>query len=186
MNGNKIKILIVDDDDANRNTYAEVFKQAGFEVSEAVDGVEGLDKATKIIPDVIFTGIIMPRMDGFGLKEALTKNIATTNIPVMMLSHMGREEDKRKAEELGVKDFIIQGMTTPRQTIEKVKAMFDSGDYTLKFNPNELDAPKLATDFHFLPGFKCPNCSKEMVLTMKISNIDKHEFKAKFVCPNCE
>ena len=186
MENKKIKILVIDDDEAIRETYTDIFRQSGFEVSEAVDGLEGLDKATKEIPDVIFTGIIMPRMDGFALKEALSKNVATSNIPVIIISHMGREEDRVKAEELGIKDFIVQGMVTPREVMEKIRAMFEPGEYKLKFSVNELDAAKLARDFYFNPKFECSNCRKEMILNLKISNIEKKEFIAKIICPECD
>ncbi|PIP27847.1 MAG: hypothetical protein COX29_04345 [Candidatus Moranbacteria bacterium CG23_combo_of_CG06-09_8_20_14_all_35_22] len=185
MNDKKIRILLVDDEQTIRETYADIFRQAGFEVSEAVDGLDGLDKATKEMPDVIFTGIIMPRMDGFALKEALVKNVNTSKIPVMMLSHMGREEDREKAQNLGVKDFIVQGMISPKEIIEKIQAMFGSEGYLIKFSTSELDALKLAEDLHINQRFECPKCSGEMVLKLKIFDVNKQEFNAKFVCPKC-
>lgn len=183
----KIKILVVDDDKSSRETYMDVFNQKGFEVSGAVDGLDGLDKAVKIIPDVILTGIIMPRMDGFGLKDALAKNVATAKIPVMMLSHMGREEDRKKAEKAGIQGFIVQGMTTPKQVVENVQAMFfNSSEYRIKFSPVELDASKLISEFGFNQGFICKNCQKEMIITLKIADKEKLEFTARFICPNCD
>jgi two-component system chemotaxis response regulator CheY len=181
----KIKILIVDDEDETRGMYAEVFKREGFIVTEAIDGVDGLDRATKEMPDVIFTGIIMPRMDGFALKDALAKNVATAKIPVMMSSHMGREEDRLQAGKLGIKEFIVQGMVSPRQVVEKVKAMFGSADYLLKFDVNAQDAQKLAQDFRFNSHFQCPRCSNDLSLALSPSNPNNREFKAKFVCPKC-
>ena len=186
MNINKIKVLIIDDDESSRGIYADVFKQAGFEVSEAVDGIDGLDKATKNIPDVIFTGIIMPRMDGFSLKDALSKNVNTAKIPVFILSHMGREEDRQRAIKAGAQDFIIQGMITPRQVLEKVKAMFNSGEYTLKINEEVLDAPKLITDLNLGLGFKCPHCGGDMVLKMITVDVIKYKFKSQLICPQCK
>ncbi|HAT74013.1 MAG: chemotaxis protein CheY [Candidatus Moranbacteria bacterium GW2011_GWF2_36_839] len=185
MEDKKIKILIVDDDEIVRGTYADIFRQEGFEVSEAVDGLDGLDKATREIPDIIFSGIIMPRMDGFALKEALAKNVTTSSIPVMILSHMGREEDRVKAQELGVKDFIVQGMVMPKQVVERIRNIFGSAKYRIKFSANELDASKLAQEFHFGQKFECSNCQAEMVLELEVADIDKKEFKAKFVCPKC-
>jgi len=88
----KTKILIVDDDVMTREMYVNVFKQSGYEVFEAGDGVDGLDVASRELPDVIFTGIIMPRMSGFELMEALRKAVATSKIPVVISSHIGREE----------------------------------------------------------------------------------------------
>jgi two-component system chemotaxis response regulator CheY len=187
MDGKKIKILIVDDDNEIRSMYAEVFKREGFVVEEAMDGVDGLDKATKNVPNIIFTGIIMPVMDGFGLKDALAKNVNTANIPVVMLSHMGREEDRVKALSLGIKEFIVQGMISPRQVVEKVRNMFSGhGEYQLKFNTIDLDAHRLASDLHLNPGFSCEKCSEKMILSLHAANADNREFSARFICPNCE
>jgi len=182
----KIKILIIDDDDATRSLYSEVFKKHGFDVTEAVDGVDGLDKATKNVPDVVFTGIIMPRMDGFSLMEALKKNMATSNIPVAISSHMGREEDQKKAKELGAGDFISRDMTTPNEAVERIKAMLNLTDYKVKFYTNELDALKLAQDMHFNEKFQCTSCGAEAILSLRLKDVSSHEFLAKFVCPQCK
>lgn len=181
----KIKILLIDDDQPIRETYADIFRQEGFDVVEAADGLDGLDIATKENPSVIFTGIIMPRMDGFALKEALSKNTSTSSIPVIMLSHMGREEDRQKAIEAGIKDFIVQGMVSPKEIVQRIKAIFGSGEYHIKFDVNDQEASRLAGDFDFNSKFKCSRCSEEMVLSLKVLNAEKREFSAKFICPKC-
>jgi CheY-like chemotaxis protein len=181
-----IKVLLVDDDDSIRGMYATVFKKEGFEVIEAVDGVDGLDKATKNAPDVIFTGIVMPTMDGFQLMEALAKNVATSKIPVVISSHLGREEDHRRANELGAKEFFVRGMYTPNEIAEKIRSMFDAHEYRLKFIPDELDAKKLFTDMHMDPEFKCGDCRGDLILSLQVANVERHEFTAKFICSKCD
>lgn len=183
----QIKILIVDDEQEIRSMYAEIFKKEGFEVEEAVDGLDGLDKATKNVPDIIFTGIIMPRMDGFSLKEELKKKVATANVPVVMSSHMGRKEDEQKARESGVRDFFVVGMITPKQVVERVRAIFKEKTYMLKFDPTELDAPKLASNFNIdSKNYSCNRCGGVLALSLEILDPSDHEFKAKFVCPTCK
>lgn len=181
----KIKILIVDDDDPIRTMYAEVFKKHSFEVEEAVDGVDGLDKATKNVPDIIFTGIIMPRMDGFALIESLKKNVITSNVPVVISSHMGREEDKNRAKEMGAKDFITRDFVTPNQAVERIMAIFTTEEYRLKFSPGELDAVKLAKDMNFRENFQCANCGSQLVLAVKLKDVKTKEYSAEFICPQC-
>ncbi|MFA6383252.1 MAG: response regulator [Parcubacteria group bacterium] len=181
----KIKILIIDDDDATRSLYAEVFKRHGFDVAEAVDGVEGLDKASINIPDVIFTGIIMPRMDGFALMEALKKNMVTSSIPVAVSSHMGREEDQKRAKELGAGDFIPRDMNTPNEVVERIKVMLNLAKYKIKFYTDELDALKLAQDMHLNEKFQCASCGGEAILSLHLKEVASHEFIAKFVCSKC-
>jgi CheY-like chemotaxis protein len=181
----KIKILIVDDDEDTRKIYADVFKNENYEVEEAEDGLAGLDKATTWIPDVLFTGIIMPKMDGFSLMEALKKNVATANIPVLISSHMGREEDRQKANSLGAKFFIVRGFTTPKEVVEKVKMIFEERkEYNLEINPTALDAPKLAQDLNLGADLRCPEpgCNQKLVVRLSDNN---GAIEAKLVCPSC-
>lgn len=181
----RIKILIVDDDEATRTTYVEVFKKYGFEIEEAVDGVDGLDKATKNIPDIIFTGIVMPRMDGFMFIEALKKNVATSNIPVVISSHMGREEDKEKASQMGVRDFFIRDFVTPNQVAKRIQAIFVNREYKLRFSAGELDAPKLAQDMNLRENFQCSNCGGQLILLLKSGKADTKEYRASLICLQC-
>ena len=182
----KIKILIVDDDENTRNMYTRVFKEAEFEVIEAEDGVEGLDKATTENPNVIFTGIIMPRMDGFAMMEALKKNLSTVNIPVIISSHMGREEDRQKANVLGAKYFIVRGFTTPKEIVEKVRTLFLGGkEYRLEINNFSLDAQKLAEDLGLNNNFQCLECDEKMILKIMSKDSSKDGFEAHLICPSC-
>lgn len=180
-----LKILLVDDDESIRTMYAEIFRREDFEVIQAVDGVDGLDKATKNSPDIIFTGIVMPTMDGFQLMEALKKNVATSNIPVVISSHLGREEDQKKARELGAKEFFVRGLYTPHEIVDKIRNIFKADEYKLKFNVTDLDAKKIISDMQFSENFKCSKCGSEMVLSMKPAGVKKNEFVAKFICPEC-
>lgn len=183
----KSKILIVEDDVLTRSMYAEVFQAADYQVLEANDGVEGLDIATRELPDVIFTGIIMPRMDGFEMMEALQKTVTTSKIPVVICSHMGREMDQQRANQLGAKDFIVRGIVTPAETVQRISALLvQSGDiFKIVFDPLAGDAPKLASDLKFAQNYQCLNCGEKMILQLKLKEAKERLFEAKFVCPNC-
>lgn len=179
-------ILIVDDDAPTREMYAEVFRQNDFDVIEARDGVEGLEKASSHEGiDVIFTGIEMPRMDGFQLTAALKENPATAQIPVFVNSHLGREEDKAAAAELGVKDFIIRGIVPPREVVQRVLQSFESTgkSYLLKVDPYGYDGQMLISDLRLPDEFTCANCGS----TLAVKLTSKSDIlEAKIVCPNCE
>ncbi|EKE18905.1 MAG: hypothetical protein ACD_9C00201G0003 [uncultured bacterium] len=183
----KIKILIVDDDAELREMYAEIFQNSHFEVIQAADGLEGLDKATKELPDVIFTGIVMPRMDGFSMVESLQKTVMTSGIPIVISSHMGREEDKIRANNLGVKDFIVRDTTRPVEVIERISAIFAPvvGEYKVEFNPFALDAQKLAKELNFQANFECAQCGEKLTLDLKLINSKDRIFEAKVICPKC-
>lgn len=182
----KYKILIVDDDVDARSIFAEVFKSEGFKVVEAQDGLDGIDKAIANVPDVIMTGIIMPKMDGFGLKDALTKNVATSNIPVVMSSHMGREEDRKKADEAGIKDFFVSGMVTPKEVVTRVLSLFNLVKYKLKLNINGGDISMLTRDLKLKDDFSCPNCGEDLFINIEITNKERKEFTGRIICLRCD
>jgi len=182
----KPKILIVDDNDVIRETYVQVFKQKGFDVLSAIDGVEGVDFATKEIPDVILTGIVMPRMDGFQLIKTLQENVQTKNIPVAILSHLGREEDRKKAQELGINEFIVQGSSSINEIVEKIKSLMkkDGESFRLSFDPYAWDAPRLATTLQS-KSFNCPSCQQKMILEVS-PRAEGGGFNAILKCPKCD
>lgn len=185
MNGKKIKILIVDDDHATREMYAEIFRNSDFKVMEANDGLSGLDIAGREMPDVIFTGIVMPRMDGFSMMEELRKNVSTADIPVVISSHLGRETDRQRANTLGARDFIVRDTTPPREVMERIRAIFLGGEYKLDFNAYNLDAQKLARDLGLNQDFQCLECGQKMVLRLKMTDAKTRKYEAVFVCPHC-
>jgi CheY-like chemotaxis protein len=181
----KPKILIADDDDIIRETYLQIFRQHGFEAKGAKDGVEGIDTATKEKFDVILTGIIMPRMDGFQLIAALRQNVDTKNIPVAIISHLGREEDRKKAEEMGISNFIVQGSMSPREVVDKVESQIStSNSFQLGFDYFGWDAPSFSKKMS-LQNFECPNCRNKMILELT-PKIEGKGFDAFLKCPKCD
>lgn len=184
-NEKKPKILIVDDNDVVRETYVQVFSQKGFDVISAVDGIEGADFATKEIPDVILTGIVMPRMDGFQLIRTLQENVQTKEIPIAILSHLGREEDRKKAQELGIKEFIVQGTSSVNEIVEKIRSLMKSGEsFRLSFDPYAWDAPRLAMTLQS-KSFNCPSCQQKMILEVA-PKTEGTGYNAVLKCPKCD
>ena len=125
----KLKIIIIDDNVQKRQTYSDKFRSEGFEVLEAEDGKIGLEMIKSKIPHLIFTGIDMPQMGGFELIQELKKFSPTAKIPVIVSSHLNREEDKKKADALGVDDFIYYGFITLKEVMEKVHAVLKKHRY---------------------------------------------------------
>jgi CheY-like chemotaxis protein len=185
MSENKFKILIVDDDDVIRETYVQIFRQKGAEVTGAKDGVEGLDFATKDTPDIIMTGIIMPRMDGFQMIQTLRENMQTREVPILILSHLGREEDRKKAEGLGITNFIVQGTMPPNEIFDIAKSLVGMGNsFKISFDPHDWDAPRLLKKLGN-GSYSCPNCQEKLVLEITPKKEDKG-FDGVLRCPKCD
>lgn len=136
-------ILIVDDDSYLRGIYAEVFEEAEFKVLQAENGVEGLDLALKNKPDIIFTGIMMPKMTGFEMINQLRTSASMSNVPVVISSHLGREEDRKKAEDLGVKAFVIKGQISPKEVVNLVGNIVSDQIFQVEIDSDKLDGQRL-------------------------------------------
>ena len=180
----KIKVLFVDDDENIRTLYVEALRAVNFDVSSGKDGLDGLEQINKDMPDIIITGIIMPRMDGFQFIEALKKNVSTSEIPVMVFSHLGREEDKARATELRVEDFLLRDMTTPNNLIERINEHFLSKSYILGIDAFGFDATRFAKDFDINPDFVCSEekVGGRIALTLRKNKRGAKSFNAEIIC----
>ncbi len=120
LHSNKQKILVVDDSLAIATIIQTALQKEGFEVIVAQDGVEGLKMAITHIPDLIISDTVMPRMDGYGLKNALAGNPSTAAIPIILLTSKATGEDEQKALESGFLDFIPKPVQ-PIRVVSRVK-----------------------------------------------------------------
>lgn len=117
-------ILLVEDDEMLHGMYTQKFTKEGFTIVSAYNGAEGVKMAEEHTPDIILLDIIMPKMDGFAALKKLKKNPVTTDIPVILLTNLGQEEDIRKGKELGALDYFIKANHTPQEVVDKVKNVF--------------------------------------------------------------
>ncbi|MDD4332982.1 MAG: response regulator [Patescibacteria group bacterium] len=122
MNKNKkYKLLIVEDENTIRTMYTAKFESDGFEIVSADNGVTGLEMAKTEKPDLILLDIILPQLDGFTILKSLKEDKATENIPVVMLTNLGTNEDKIKGQEMGALDYIVKASLSPAEISEKIK-----------------------------------------------------------------
>jgi len=92
----------------------------GYRVNVAVDGEEGIERATELKPDIIFLDIRLPKKDGFEVLQALRQNEDTAAIPVIMLSNYGEKELVDRGLKLGAHEFLIKAQTTPSSLSEGI------------------------------------------------------------------
>jgi DNA-binding LytR/AlgR family response regulator len=113
------KIVLVEDEQFVREGTQELLKLNGYEVYSASDGIEGLKVAKAIIPDLIISDIMMPKMNGYDLKEELNKESITSAIPFIFLTAKAEMLDLRLGMELGADDYIVK----PFEAITLLKAI---------------------------------------------------------------
>lgn len=141
----KKRILVVEDDETIRTIYVAVFRENGFDAISANDGQDGWEKMESgILPDAVFTGITMPRMNGFTLLEKMKAHSSRANIPVVFFSHRGVSEDKKRAEELGAADFINKLDATPADVVRRFRSIFGEHEkFRMKLSANNKEHAEL-------------------------------------------
>jgi type II secretory ATPase GspE/PulE/Tfp pilus assembly ATPase PilB-like protein/ActR/RegA family two-component response regulator len=104
----KRKVLLVDDEDQLRRVMKDLLEREGYVVSEARDGVQALDQVDRTGPDVIVLDLNLPGLDGYGVLSHLRSRPATADIPVVVLTAKGDEDNEVRVFELGADDFLTK------------------------------------------------------------------------------
>jgi putative two-component system response regulator len=100
------KILIVDDDAANRELMESILEVSGFSVTSAEDGQRALIEVERTSPDLILLDVQMPKLDGFEVCQRLKSNPGTRLIPVVLVTALSAIEDRVRGLEAGADDFL--------------------------------------------------------------------------------
>lgn len=128
--GNKPRILVVDDEEANRELLEAKLTPLGYEVLLARNGGEALEKAQRASPDLILLDVMMPGMNGFEVAARLKKDERGKLIPIVMVTSLSEVSDRVKALEAGADDFLTKPVDDTElrarlQSLLKVKAYND-------------------------------------------------------------
>lgn len=100
------KVLLVDDEDQLRRVMRDLLEREGYVVTEARDGVEALDQIDRHAPDIIVLDLNLPGLDGYGVLSHLRSRPATVDIPVVVLTAQGDEDNEVRVFEMGADDFL--------------------------------------------------------------------------------
>lgn len=115
------KILLVEDNEMNRDILSRRLVRSGFEVVMAVNGQEGIDMASSEKPDLILMDMSLPVLDGWDATRKLKADASTAKIPVIALTAHAMETDREKALAAGCDDFDTKPIEMPR-LLEKISA----------------------------------------------------------------
>jgi len=117
------KILIIEDDEFLSQLISKKISEEGFAVSLAIDGEDGIKKIEKGMPDLILLDLLLPKIDGFEVLSRIKSDPATSPIPVVILSNLGKEEEINKGLKLGATDYLVKAQLTPEEIVEKIKSV---------------------------------------------------------------
>jgi CheY-like chemotaxis protein len=119
------KILLVEDNEMNRDMLSRRLNRNGFEVLIAVNGQEGVELATSAKPDLILMDMSLPVLDGWEATRQVKANPDTAKIPVIALTAHAMVQDREKAMAAGCDEFDTKPVELPR-LLEKIKALLAS------------------------------------------------------------
>lgn len=145
------KILVVEDTVSIREEIVDIFKMEGYQVIEAINGLEGLNKAIKEKPDLIVSDILMPKLNGYKMLNELHKHSITASIPLIFLTAKAENMDIRKGMNLGADDYLIKPLNPNDLILTVQKKLKKQEIINSKFNdlrnniyqslPHELNTP---------------------------------------------
>jgi DNA-binding response OmpR family regulator len=102
------RVLVVDDSEVIRTLICVNLEMEGFEVVQAVDGQDALEKVHEAAPDVMTIDVKMPRLDGFDTVERLRADPRTSDLRVAMVTACAQESDIRRGREVGVDAYVTK------------------------------------------------------------------------------
>lgn len=117
-----MRILLVEDNEMNRDMLSRRLARQGYDVTVAVNGEEGVAFATSAQPDLILMDLSLPIIDGWEATRRIKADPATARIPVIALTAHAMVEEREKAMAAGCDDFDIKPIDFPR-LMEKIKAL---------------------------------------------------------------
>jgi CheY-like chemotaxis protein len=120
------RILLVEDNELNRDMLSRRLVRRGYEVEIAVDGREGLSMASASSPDLILLDLSLPEMDGWEVLRRLKQDPKMKSIPVVALTAHALVTDRNRALEAGFDDYDIKPVEMPR-LLQKMETLMHNG-----------------------------------------------------------
>jgi two-component system cell cycle response regulator DivK len=115
------KILIVEDNEMNRDMLSRRLKRKGYEIEIAVDGQQGVEMATTSMPDIVLMDMSLPIKDGWAATKELRDNEATAGLKIIALTAHAMDGDRQKAMKAGCDDYDTKPIDLKR-LLEKIEA----------------------------------------------------------------
>jgi CheY-like chemotaxis protein len=119
------KILLVEDNEMNRDMLTRRLERKGFEVVIAIDGQAGVDMASSSNPDIILMDLSLPVMDGWEATRQIKADSATQSIPIIALTAHAMAGDEQKALEAGCDDYDTKPVDISR-LLGKIENLLNS------------------------------------------------------------
>jgi len=186
-------ILVVEDTELLRRIYTDKLTQEGHEVVQAANGLEALDALHNNTIDLVLLDLIMPQMSGLEALEHMKADSRTRDIPVLILSNLGQEQDVERGIALGAIDYLIKNEAKPADVAEKIALTLEymsgravaGSSYKLLIRDHEGDAERFIEDSALIRRFWCPACEVELQIELVPKQDQPGWYDAHLMCPGC-
>jgi CheY-like chemotaxis protein len=131
-------VLVVEDYQDAREMYAAYLQFSGFDVAEAANGVEAVEKATELLPDIVLMDLALPRMDGWEATRRLKGDARTRHIPIVALTGHALAGHAEGAREAGCDSFVTKPCL-PDALVAEIRRLLDRPGAN---DDNEADRPQ--------------------------------------------
>ena len=138
-------ILLIVDDNEDIRTYVRSIFESCYQIIEAIDGKDGIEKAQQTVPTLIISDLMMPEMDGFEFCKYLKTHELTSHIPVVMLTAKANMESRIEGLALGADDYLIKPFNTQEIKV-RVKNLLDKQENLRQYftrNNAEIESVKI-------------------------------------------
>lgn len=189
-----LRILIVEDEDLIRDTYARRLVHEGYQVDEARNGREALAQARNGLPRLILLDAMLPDLSGFEVLKALRADPRFLTTPVVLFTNLSQHIDKHQAARLGATDYWVKSEISPADVVVKVqRLMADAGsprpiaNFSLVVDSQQGDAAALAAMLGYPRDYRCPKCHGPLQLQLygDFSDPWSRSFRVRLRCPQC-
>lgn len=192
-------ILVVEDTELLRRMYADKLTQDGYTVLPAADGLEALSLVRSHSVDLILLDLVMPRMSGLEVLDTVKSDPRISDIPVIVLSNLGQEDDVKRGMEMGAADYLVKNEARPADVSAKIAEYFSGSatpaaapasapglsSFNVHVRDREADAESLVAYSCLTRRFWCPTCEVELVLNLVPTPHRPGWFDAHLECPSC-
>lgn len=141
----KQKILVVDDEPDALELIEYNLRNAGYDVIRASDGVEALRKVRALHPQLVVLDLMLPEMDGMEVCKTLKREVATSSIPIIMLTAKAAEIDRVVGLELGADDYVTKPFS-PRELVLRVKTALKRTQPIVEAEPKRIELGDIVID----------------------------------------
>jgi len=149
-------VLVADDDPSLRKGLVHILRAEGYKTLEACDGREAIDKVTGFGPDLILLDLMMPMLNGLEVCRNLKNNEETRLIPIIMITAVHEQQEKLKAIDAGVDDFLNKPINIPELRarvrsllrMKHLNDLLDRADNVISSLANAIEAKDVYTEGH--------------------------------------